>query len=78
MPLLRLNNVSLAYGHRALLERASLEVARGERVCLVGRNGEGKSSLLRLLAGEAQADEGEVWIRPGCRVARSASCPSSP
>jgi len=70
MPLLRLNKVSLAFGHRALLERSDLEVFRGERVCLVGRNGEGKSSLLRLVAGESQPDEGEVWVRPGTRVAK--------
>ena len=47
MPLLRLNKVSLAYGHRALLDEVELDVYRGERVCLVGRNGEGKSSLMR-------------------------------
>jgi len=70
MPLLRLNNVSLAFGHRALLAGADLEVFRGERVCLVGRNGEGKSSLLRLVAGESQPDDGEVWVRPGTRVAK--------
>jgi ATP-binding cassette subfamily F protein uup len=70
MPLLRLNNVSLAFGHRALLAGADLEVFRGERVCLVGRNGEGKSSLLRLVAGESQSDDGEVWVRPGTRIAK--------
>ncbi len=72
MPLLRLDKVSLAYGHRPLLARARLEIRRGERVCLVGRNGEGKSSLIRLLSGEAVPDEGEVWIRPGTRVAHLA------
>src|SRR3989344_1769911 len=56
MPLLRLDKVSLAYGHRPLLEHAKLEIRRGERVCLVGRNGEGKSSLIRLLSGEAVFD----------------------
>jgi ATP-binding cassette subfamily F protein uup len=69
MPLLRLDNVSLAFGHRALLDRVSLEVRRGERVCLVGRNGEGKSSLLRIISGEINADDGELWVRPGMRVA---------
>ncbi len=72
MPLLRLDKVSLAYGHRPLLDHARLEIRRGERVCLVGRNGEGKSSLLRLLSGEAVPDDGEVWIRPGTRVAHLA------
>jgi len=72
MPLLRLENVSLAYGHRPLLENARLEIRRGERVCLVGRNGEGKSSLLRLLSGEAAPDDGEIRIRPGTRIAHLA------
>jgi ATP-binding cassette subfamily F protein uup len=69
MPLLRLDKTSLAFGHHALLDRAELEITRGERLCLVGRNGEGKSSLLRLVSGEAAPDEGSVWIRPGTRVA---------
>ena len=69
MPLLRLNNVSLAFGHRALLDGADLEMFRGERVCLVGRNGEGKSSLLRILSGEVTPDDGELWIRPTTRIA---------
>jgi ATP-binding cassette subfamily F protein uup len=69
MPLLRLNKVSLAFGHKALLDSVDLELQRGERVCLVGRNGEGKSSLMRVLSGEVVPDDGEVWIRPGMRIA---------
>ena len=69
MPLLRLNKVSLAFGHRALLDSVDLELHRGERVCLVGRNGEGKSSLMRVLSGEVVPDDGECWIRPAMRVA---------
>ena len=72
MPLLRLEKVSLAYGHHALLDEANLEVWRGERVCLVGRNGEGKSSLLRLINGEVSADDGSVWLRPGMCIAHLA------
>src|SRR5262245_65740145 len=72
MPLLRLDKVSLAYGLRPLLSNADLEVFRGERVCLVGRNGEGKSSLLRLISTEIQPDDGNVWVRPGIKVARLA------
>jgi ATP-binding cassette subfamily F protein uup len=70
MPLLRLDKVNLAYGHRPLLENADLEVFRGERVCVLGRNGEGKSSLMRLLAGQVQADDGQCWVRPGTRVSQ--------
>ena len=69
MPLLRLNKVSLAFGHRALLDAVDLELYRGERVCLVGRNGEGKSSLMRILSGEVVPDDGECWIRPAMRIA---------
>jgi len=69
MPLLRLNKVSLAFGHKALLDSIDLELQRGERVCLVGRNGEGKSSLMRVLSSEVVPDDGEVWIRPGMRIA---------
>ena len=72
MPLLRLDSVSLAYGPRPLLEGVKLEVRRGERVCLVGRNGEGKTSLMRLIAGEIVPDDGSVWIRQGTRVAHLA------
>jgi ATP-binding cassette subfamily F protein uup len=72
MPLFRLDNVSLAYGPRPLLEKIKLEIRRGERVCLVGRNGEGKSSLLRILSGEVVPDDGGVWIRPGTRIAHLA------
>jgi ATP-binding cassette subfamily F protein uup len=69
MPLLRLDGVSLAFGHRPLLDAVELELHKGERVCLVGRNGEGKSSLLRVINGEYAADDGKVWLRPGMRIA---------
>jgi ATP-binding cassette subfamily F protein uup len=69
MSLLRLNEVSLAFGHRPLLDAVDLELHKGERVCLVGRNGEGKSSLLRVISGEYAADDGSVWLRPGMRIA---------
>jgi ATP-binding cassette subfamily F protein uup len=69
MPLLRLDKVSLAFGHRPLLDEADLELSRGERVCLVGRNGEGKSSLMRIISGEIVADDGSLWVRPATRIA---------
>ena len=70
MPLLRLEKANLAYGHKPLLENADLEIFRGERVCLLGRNGEGKTSMMRLLAGEVQPDDGKYWLRPGLRVSQ--------
>jgi ABC transport system ATP-binding/permease protein len=68
-PILRLDNVSLAFGSRPLLKQASLQIEPGERVCVVGRNGEGKSSMLRLTCRQLLPDAGEVWLRPGARLA---------
>jgi ABC transport system ATP-binding/permease protein len=68
-PVLRLDDVSLAFGSRPLLLHASLLVEPGERVCVVGRNGEGKSSTLRLACRQLLPDSGSVWLRPGARIA---------
>ena len=69
MPLLRFDNIHLAFGHRALLDGVDLEIHGRERVCLVGRNGEGKSSLLKLIDGQIEPDDGDTWRRPGIRIA---------
>ncbi len=69
MPLARLDKVSLSFGLKPLLDNVSLQIRKGERLCLLGRNGEGKSSLLRLIAREIVPDSGEIWVRPGARVA---------
>ena len=76
MPLLQLDSLSLAYGHVPLLDHASLVVEAGERLGLIGRNGTGKSSLLKIIAGSARADDGSVGIAPGARVASVAQEPS--
>ena len=69
MPMLRLENVSLAYGHLPLLSHVELQVELGERVCVVGRNGAGKTTLFRVIMGTASADEGEIWRADTLRVA---------
>jgi ATP-binding cassette subfamily F protein uup len=69
MPTVRLDKVSLSFGLKPLLDHASLQIRRGERVCLLGRNGEGKSSLMQLITGGIAPDSGEVWVRPGAKVA---------
>ncbi len=69
MLIARLDKVSLRYGLHPLLEEADLQVSKGERVCLLGRNGTGKSSLLKLFSREIAPDSGEVWIRPGSKTA---------
>src|SRR5690348_1760765 len=72
MPLLQLQRVDYSVGGPLLLEQVDLTIDAGERVCVVGRNGEGKSTLLRLLAGEIKPDDGEVRVQGGVRVAKLA------
>ena len=72
MSLLSLRSVSLSYGAAPLLDQADLAIDRNERVCLLGRNGTGKSTLLRLVTGEVQPDAGQVRVGDGVRVARLA------
>jgi len=66
--ILSLDNAELAYGLHPLLDRASLTVTQGERIGLIGRNGTGKSSLLRVIAGDAPLDDGELRLPAGGRV----------
>ena len=68
MPLITLDNASLAYGHYPLLDKASFQLDPGERVGLIGRNGAGKSSLLKVIAGESKLDDGTVWRAPSSRI----------
>jgi ATP-binding cassette subfamily F protein uup len=76
MPLAILDKLELAYGHWPLLDGASLVIDKGERVGLIGRNGAGKSSLLKLVAGDTAPDAGEVWRKPGLRLAFVAQEPA--
>jgi ATP-binding cassette subfamily F protein uup len=70
VPLVTLDHVSIAYGHLPLLEDVSLQIEPRERVCLVGRNGTGKSTLLQIVSGEQPPDNGAIWRQPGIRIAR--------
>jgi ATP-binding cassette subfamily F protein uup len=69
MPYLTLDRVFLAFGHWPLLDGASLVIDKGERIGLIGRNGAGKSSLLKVLAGQVAADDGMLWRKPDLRLA---------
>ena len=69
MPLLTFDRLELAYGHWPLLDGASLVIEAGERIGLIGRNGTGKSSLLKIIAGVNQSDAGEVWRKPALKLA---------
>jgi ABC transport system ATP-binding/permease protein len=69
MALITLQDLHLAYGHVALLDKASLALESRERIALIGRNGTGKSSLLRILAGHERPDDGTVHMQQGLRRA---------
>ena len=69
MTLLTLSDARLAYGHVALLDGAALTLQAGERVALIGRNGAGKSSLLKILAGLEKPDDGTLQLAGGLRRA---------
>ncbi|APV37309.1 MULTISPECIES: ATP-binding cassette domain-containing protein [Acinetobacter] len=68
MAYITLRDVQLAFGGPALLDGANFVLERGERVCLIGRNGEGKSTLLKLIEGSLLPDRGEVSIQNGLTV----------
>lgn len=78
MPLIRLKNVSIAFGTHNLLEQAEFQLDAGERVGLLGRNGEGKSTLLKIIAGEIPPDSGEVWRKPELKLSWLEQAPHLP
>jgi ATP-binding cassette subfamily F protein uup len=69
MSLLTVQDAELAFGLQPLLDRASLTIQDGDRIGLIGRNGTGKSSLLKAIAGRIELDDGEIKRRDGLRVA---------
>ena len=76
MALITLINAQLAFGHVALLDNASFSLEINERVGLIGRNGAGKSSLLKILAGMQHADDGSLQVQSGIRIAYVAQEPN--
>jgi ATP-binding cassette subfamily F protein uup len=67
-PILSLNNVSVAFGKKELFDMVSLQVYEQDKICLVGKNGEGKSTLLKLMCGEMQQDKGDLWFMPNLKI----------
>ncbi|OIO59112.1 MAG: ABC transporter ATP-binding protein [Alphaproteobacteria bacterium CG_4_10_14_0_2_um_filter_63_37] len=70
MALLSLQNITLSFGGPPLLEGATLQIEPGERICLVGRNGQGKSTLMKVVTGQILPDAGEIVRSSGLRVAQ--------
>jgi len=68
MPYITLDKASLAFGHVALLDHADFQLDEGERVGLIGRNGGGKSSMMRVLSGQGTLDDGLLWRQPSARI----------
>jgi len=78
MPFIRLVDVSIAFGVHPVLAHADFQLDPGERVGLIGRNGEGKSTLMKAIAGSIPVDSGEIWRQPGVRIAMLEQAPSLP
>ncbi|MBI3403160.1 MAG: ATP-binding cassette domain-containing protein [Acidobacteria bacterium] len=70
MPLLSCDHISIAFGHVPLLDDVALQIDPRERVCVIGRNGTGKSTLLKIINGDIVPDAGTVWRQPALRTAR--------
>jgi len=72
VPLVTLDHIAISFGREPLLDDASLQIDDGERIAIIGRNGTGKSTLLKILSGELQPDAGAIWRAPGSEAARLA------
>ena len=70
MPILSAQNISLRFSGPPLLDNASFDIEAGDRICLVGRNGEGKSTLLKIIQGTMGMDSGDIVKRTGLKVSR--------
>ena len=70
MALLTYRNLTVSFGGPRLLDDAGITIEKRERICLIGRNGEGKSTLLRIIDGEIKPDTGEIEAIPGLRIGK--------
>ncbi len=68
MALISLQGISVAFGGPLLLDQLSLQVEPGERIALLGRNGVGKTTLMKVMAGQVSIDEGEIIFQKGIHV----------
>ena len=72
MSLVRFDEVSLEFGDHVLLRETSMSIEAGERVCLIGRNGAGKTSLFKLITGEHTVDHGEIHFQSSIGISQLA------
>lgn len=68
-PLFALRDISLSFGGNPIFSDLTLQITKGDRICLVGRNGTGKSTLLKIIAGIFDVDEGSRFVQPGAKIA---------
>ncbi len=69
MELIKFEQCSLHYGEQVLMDKVDLSIQKGQKICLVGRNGTGKSTLLKLMMGDVKPDGGSIWRRQGLKMA---------
>ena len=69
MPLVKITDLNLHYGEQVIFDKVALQLEAGDRLCLIGRNGVGKSTLLKVIEGGVAADEGSVWRAPTTAIA---------
>ena len=67
-PIMTIKGAKLSFGANHLFTDVELYINRGDKICLVGRNGSGKSTLLKVIAGDIEADDGEIFIQPGTKI----------
>lgn len=69
MPLINLENIDLSFGEQIIFDKLNLQLDRGQRIGLIGRNGEGKSTLLKTIMGRQDVDDGQIYRHPGLSIA---------
>src|SRR2546423_15053038 len=67
-PLIQLQNIAIRFGNSQVLDDAALAIEAGDRLCLVGRNGSGKATLLKIAAGLIEPDSGTRFPQPGAAL----------
>ncbi len=68
MPLITLNNLSLSFSEKPILNKVNATILKGDKIALIGRNGEGKSTFMRVLAGLIEADDGKLKVKNGIKI----------